>query len=201
MKRILLAGSIGCFALTTICGALTNLNAAGTDGKPTLAVKSEIALPGALNFTGWVATDLSKYNPDIKMMMSLPKTAKIVKTETGGLEIKVNEEYGLYVMKVDQESILYDKANIANKKMYDVGKILKEEPNGLIVTAQPKKLDGYDPYPTETHFIYYVNSGTTPTYRINDERPADNVATPETYYTEANAKTFLDFVKTSAKAK
>jgi hypothetical protein len=161
--------------------------------------KSAVASPG-LDFSKWVPTDLSKYDPTIKVVMNLPKNAKIEAGLMGGLEIKVTEEYLLMIRSSLYESVADEKWLLAEREVYEMGKVLLEDTNGIVFTAQNRTLEGLPPYEAESHFVYFLGSGDN-MYRIKTQRPFDNSDTPGSFYSEDNAKKFYDHVRNTAKIK
>lgn len=200
MKKIVRAGHVCAMAFLSLLGYVSMVQAAGENATGNTHVTKAGVVTG-LDFTGWVPTDLSKYDPEIKVILSLPKTAKIEKGILSGLDITIDENYSLNVYNAFYESVTYDKEALANKEIYAIGKILKEEPHGLIFTYQLKQIKGFDPYETETHFIYYIGNPNVAIFKIKDVRPFANFTTPEEFYNEANATQLYDYVKASAKLK
>ena len=83
---------------------------------------------------------------------------------------------------------------------YQDGKVLSEEPNGIITTQTMKTEQNGHKYEPEVHWAYFVEKDGA-IWSITDERSMDGFDTPGSAWSEALAKQVYGIVKGSAKAK
>lgn len=196
----------GLFFITS-CGesAKTNSENSTTTTEPiaTETVKAPII---TIDGTTWVATDLSSVSNMVPIIVNLPKDVKMEKNGNGGVDIHLNEAYGITVstaMAVSniKQALDSDKSLFVNNTTsYKNGKILIDEANGNVYSMQMKDEENGTKYEPENHFTYYLEKDGA-VYSIMDVRPMDNFFLPGSTYTEANAKKLYDIVKSSAKIK
>jgi hypothetical protein len=157
-----------------------------------------------INEADWVEKDLSTVSPMIGITMKVPKDAKLEKNGNGGVDIKVADFYMLTVSALAvsnvAEGVQWRKDLTIAHSGYQDGKVVSEEPNGVITSAQMKTEANGTTYQPEVHFAYFVEKDGA-IWAIADERPLDAFSTPGSAWSEALAKQVYGIVKGSAKAK
>lgn len=157
-----------------------------------------------INEADWVEKDLSTVSPMIGITMKVPKDAKLEKNGNGGVDIKVSDFYMLTVSALAvsnvAEGVQWRKDLTIAHSGYQDGKVIREEPNGVITSAQMKTEENGHTYQPEVHFAYFVEKDGA-IWAITDERPLDAFSTPGSAWSEALAKQVYEIVKGSAKAK
>lgn len=158
----------------------------------------------AINEADWVEQDLSTVSPMIGLTMKVPKDAKLEKNGNGGVDIKVADFYMLTVSALAvsnvAEGIAWRKALTIEHSGNQDGKVITEEPTGIITSTQMKTEENGTTYQPEVHFAHFVEKDGA-IWAITDERPLDAFSTPGSAWTEALAKQVYGLVKASAKAK
>ncbi len=156
-----------------------------------------------INEADWVEKDLSTVSPMIHVTMKVPKDAKLEKNGNGGVDILVSKEYLITVsaMAVSNtgEAIKNQKALTIESTSYINGKVITEEPNGLIYSMQMKTEENGNTYQPEAHFVFALDKDGA-IYSIHDERSMDAFMTPGSAWSEDLAKQVYAIVKASAKA-
>ncbi|MDX2092531.1 MAG: hypothetical protein SFX73_32000 [Kofleriaceae bacterium] len=157
-----------------------------------------------INEADWVEKDLSTVSPMIGITMKVPKDAKLEKNGNGGVDIKVADHYLITVSALAvsnlAEGIKWRKDLTIAHSGYQDGKVISEEPNGIITSAQMKTEANGTTYQPEVHFAYFVEKDGA-IWSIADERPLEAFSTPGSAWSEALAKQVYGIVKSSAKAK
>ena len=152
--------------------------------------------------------DLSTVSDYVNVIMKIPTNAKVIKNGNGNIDILLNKNY---IITVDSSVFLESyglKESVANRKSLYLdesfcckkGIITRQEPNGFVYFGQTKDAENITKNEPEYHFSYSFTNGKE-MYTIHDSRPLDNFDMPGSTYTEANANTLYDWVKSSAKIK
>lgn len=192
----------GLFFLTSFeCPTKTNSENASKALASETLIDSIITIDG----TGWIATDLTSISDSsIRMIINLPKNAKMEKNGNGGVDIHLNEAYTInvsYLFGSVKEAVESDKSLYINNKSYKNGKMIIDESNGNVYSKQMKDEANGIKYEPEAHFTYYLESKDGGVYSIMDVRPMNNFFLPGSTYTEDNAKKLYAIIKASAKLK
>lgn len=203
MKNYLTSITVAGLFILTSCGGATETKTENTENAT--VVETTAAPTITIDATSWVATDLSTVSLMIPVILNLPKDAKMEKNGNGGVDIKLNEAYTITVSNIAvsniKEAIESDKSlTVNNTSSYKNGKVSIEEPNGFVYSMQMIDESNGTKYEPEAHFYSYLEKDGA-IYSINDVRPMDNFFLSGNTYTEANAKTIYDVVKSSAKMK
>lgn len=183
---------------------------AKTTGGADTAAAGDKAAPAAkaptlvINEADWVEKDLSTVSPMIGITMKVPKDATLEKNGNGGVDIKVADFYMLTVSALAvsnvAEGIGWRKSLTIEHSGYQGGKVITEEPTGIITSAQMKTEENGTTYQPEVHFAHFVEKDGA-VWAITDERSLDAFSTPGSAWSEALAKQVYGLVKASAKAK
>ena len=157
-----------------------------------------------INEADWVEKNLKEVSPMINVKMKVPKDAKLEKNGNGGVDVGINDVYMLTVSQLAvsniKEAMEGDKSLSIGHTSYINGKVLTEEPTGMVYTMQMKDEANGLKYQPEFHFAHYIDKEGA-IYSIKDTKPLDApFDTPGSTYSEALAKQVYGIVKASAKA-
>lgn len=175
-------------------GAAKTTETAAKAAPPTLAI----------NDADWVEKDLSTVSPMVHVKMRVPKDAKLEKNGNGGVDVLIADFYMLTVganaVSNIAEAIKDQKSMTIESTSWINGKVVTEEPNGLIYSVQMKTEENGTTYQPETHFIFVVEKEGA-IYTIHDEKPlSSSLELPGSTWNEDLAKKVYAIVKASAKA-
>jgi hypothetical protein len=207
MKTIL-----SCFAIMVALsfascgGSSTKGGGSGGDSGKGSSSQSGAAATSTMtvNEADWEMKDLSTIAPLIHISMKVPKGAKMEKNGNGGVDIHVSNFYLITVSAIAVNSIKEamddDKSlTVGNSQSYINGKVLTEEPNGMIYTMQMKTEANGTAYEPETHFAYYIGKPDGAFFSVLDARPLDNFSVSGSAYSADIANKVYAIVKGSAK--
>jgi len=156
-----------------------------------------------VNEADWVEKNLKDVSPMVNVTMKVPKDAKVEKNGNGGVDITLTDTYALTVSTLAvsniAEAMTGDKSLSIGHSSYQNGKVLTEEPNGMVYTMQMKDEANGTKYEPEFHFAFYLDKEGA-IYSIQDTKPMSApISTPGSTYSEALAKQVYGIVKASAK--
>jgi len=207
MKRQFISVTIlSTLLVLTSCGGSGDTTTVQTTTETTATEQSAPAQNITIETSTWAAVDLSTASTMIPVMLNLPNDAKIEKNGNGGVDVRLNEAYLITISNAGMASTVKEVLDdvkaltVSNTSSYKDGKIILEEPNGLIYSMQMNDEANGTKYQAEVHFAYCVEKEGA-FYLIQDARPMDNGFLPGSTYTEQNAKTLYESVKATAKAK
>jgi hypothetical protein len=205
MTRIALALALAALVTLPGCGGKKEEGAGGakaTEGGGQAAA----AKPGktiTINEADWVEKNLKEVSPMINISMKVPKDAKLEKNGNGGVDVTVNDLYQLTVSQLAvsnvAEAMESDKSLSIGHSSYINGKVVTDEPTGMVYTMQMKDEENGIKYQPEFHFAHYLEKDGA-IYSIQDAKPLSSpLDTPGSTYSEALAKQVYGLVKASAK--
>lgn len=176
--------------------------ASAKSGEPAVAAKAAKTI--TINEADWVEKNLKEVSPMINITMKVPKDAKLEKNGNGGVDVGINDVYMLTVSQLAvsnvKEAMDGDKSLSIGHSSYINGKVLTEEPTGMVYTMQMKDEENGTKYQPEFHFAHYLDKEGA-IYSIQDSKPLSApFDTVGSTYSEALAKQVYGIVKASAKA-
>ena len=156
-----------------------------------------------INEADWVVKNLKDVSPMINVSMKVPKDAKLEKNGNGGVDVQINDVYQLTVSQLAvsniAEAMTSDKSLTIGHSSYINGKVVTEEPTGMVYTMQMKDEANGIKYQPEFHFAHYLEKDGA-IYSVQDAKPLSSpLDTPGSTYSEALAKQVYGIVKGSAK--
>lgn len=201
MNRVTLTALLFTLTTTVVACKKGDDNAAGGGGAGESAAPAKTI---TITEADWVEKNLKEVSPMINITMKVPKDAKLEKNGNGGVDVGINDVYMLTVSQLAvsniAEAMESDKALSIGHSSYINGKVLTEEPTGMIYTMQMKDEANGTKYQPEFHFAHYIDKEGA-IYSIEDEKPMSApFSTPGSTYSEALAKQVYGIVKGSAKA-
>lgn len=204
MTHTALALALAALVVAPACGKKEEGGAGGaktTEGGKPMAAKAGKTI--TINEADWVEKNLKDTSPMINITMKVPKDAKLEKNGNGGVDITLDPTYALTVSQLAVskigEAMEGDKSLSIGHSSYMNGKVLTEEPTGMLYTMQMKDEANGTKYQPEFHFAHYLEKDGA-IYSVQDTKPMSApMDTPGSTYSEALAKQVYGLVKASAK--
>lgn len=192
-------------ALTTV---LAPYGVANMPTVPTTSATSTSAGPVppavVINPRNWVPTDLSKVSAKMRVIVNLPKDAKLEKGGLGTVIVTLSLSYQIVVSKVSGTNVKQwmgdmKTMTVENDEYYTNPKVLKEDATGMVYSVREKASATNRTPESEAHFVYFLPAKTQ-MYSFQNLRPEENKTVSGSAYTDAIALQVYDLLKASAKA-
>lgn len=204
MKTSIFTTSILALFLLSACSNSSESTTVASTETASTAPATASAPSMTINEADWTEQNLSSVQATLPLTVKLPKSAKMEANANGGVDIRIND---FYLITINQpayssisEALESEKTSTVNHSLMKNGKMIVQDPNGYVYSAQMNDEPNGTKYQPESHFVYYLQkSPDDALISIQDIRPLDNYTVAGSAYSEEVAKKVYEIIKSSAK--